>query len=473
MDIFGANSIAVNGPATPVSITGGTGGTGALVGSGSGSGSGSGNGKLRVMLCGTHYLQYNGYSRVVYELMRRMDDKEDLEMTLYGFQHSHETAQVNRKRLGPRITVVDAFGLENPKRNGFGEQEIAAYLQEHPQDIVIIYNDMSVTTMLVENILKKIGKPCRLVSYIDQVYLHQKPRYISLLNQVFDHTIAFTEYWRDLVIDQGLRKDMKVDVLQHGFNHEMYYPIPRRIACAYFGMDPDTFYVLNLNRNQPRKRWDICIKTWVDIIHRHMEREKKKKTGRKIKLVIGTAIQGAWDLMEIFMREIQKRKLGDAQKIAQDYLLILDRPQQMTDTEINLLYSACDIGINTCDGEGFGLCNFEHAAIGRAQVIPLLGGFRDFFHENNAKTVIPKFNLYVDNARDLIGGETELSDPKDFATAIWEYYLNPQVANKHGEQARAEILQHYEWDVIAEHFYKVIKSIGSVPIRPLPETVKL
>jgi len=31
---------------------------------------------------------------------------------------------------------------------------------------------------------------------------------------------------------------------------------------------------------------------------------------------------------------------------------------------------ACDVGVNTCKGEGFGLVNFEHAACRVAQVVP-------------------------------------------------------------------------------------------------------
>jgi len=31
----------------------------------------------------------------------------------------------------------------------------------------------------------------------------------------------------------------------------------------------------------------------------------------------------------------------------------------LSDFDINVLYNVADLGINTADGEGFGLCNFE------------------------------------------------------------------------------------------------------------------
>jgi D-inositol-3-phosphate glycosyltransferase len=40
------------------------------------------------------------------------------------------------------------------------------------------------------------------------------------------------------------------------------------------------------------------------------------------------------------------------------------------DDELNWLYNACDVGINTLMGEGWGLISFEHAAAGAAQVVP-------------------------------------------------------------------------------------------------------
>lgn len=41
-----------------------------------------------------------------------------------------------------------------------------------------------------------------------------------------------------------------------------------------------------------------------------------------------------------------------------------------SDTELRSLYQACDIGINTSLGEGWGLVSFEHACCGGAQLVP-------------------------------------------------------------------------------------------------------
>jgi D-inositol-3-phosphate glycosyltransferase len=40
------------------------------------------------------------------------------------------------------------------------------------------------------------------------------------------------------------------------------------------------------------------------------------------------------------------------------------------DRQLNLLRNACDVGINTSMGEGWGLAGFEHGATGAAQIVP-------------------------------------------------------------------------------------------------------
>ena len=62
------------------------------------------------------------------------------------------------------------------------------------------------------------------------------------------------------------------------------------------------------------------------------------------------------------------RQLGIA-----DRLLVsttaADHPT-LDDEHLNLVYNACDVGLNTSTGEGFGLVALEHGATGAAQVLP-------------------------------------------------------------------------------------------------------
>lgn len=419
--------------------------------------------KIRVLFCGTYPIgQSNGYSRVVYYIAKYLGLKDDIELSVYGFQNFKKTTASGRNDIPKNVVIHDAFATEDPKRNGFGELEIADYIRLHPQDIVIIFNDMVITSSIVKNLVNKLSederKAFKLISYMDQVYPYQKPEYIKILNTYFDALIAFTPYWEGVVKSLGLREDMPTYFLPHGFDSTMYFPIPKSVARLYFNLASDAFIILNLNRNQPRKRWDHTIIAFADVVAKHQEllRTEPTKTHRPIRLMIGTLLVGSCDLLEVFEIECKKRNVPI--EIAKAYLSSVATPQDITDREINILYSACDIGINTCEGEGFGLCQFEHLGVGCPQVVSKIGGFREYTNEGNSSVVEPKWGYYIDNIRDGIGGYAEVSDPKDFADAIWEYYLSPEKVAAHGKQGRKEIVQNYAWETMVNLLYKIINS---------------
>ena len=166
-------------------------------------------------------------------------------------------------------------------------------------------------------------------------------------------------------------------------------------------------------------------------------------------------MNGGWDLGELILSECRKYNLN-----VQDFhkhIIILQNPQQITDFEINVMYNVGDVGINTCDGEGFGLCNFEQAGVGVAQIVPHIGGFRDFFVKNeNSLLIDPSQTYYCDHGRDYVGGEPEVCNVNDFVKGLDYYYENRGVLEKHGIAARKKILTNYQWKNIGKKFYEII-----------------
>ncbi len=417
----------------------------------------------RVLLCGTYPIgQSNGYSRVVYYIAKYLGQYEDIKLTIYGFQNFQQTAgKEERNDIPNNVILHDALATEEPKRNGFGEKEIGLYLKKNPQDMVIIFNDMVITASLTQTILNELSeserKQFKLVSYMDQVYPYQKPVFIDMLNKYFDAVVTFTDYWKETAHKIGLRKDMPCYVFPHGFDHKLYYPIPKTVARVFYSLTDDAFVILNLNRNQPRKRWDHTIMIFAEIVKRYYDLKQKDENARPIKLLIATQIQGYWDLIEIFDNETKMR--GVPLEFARDCIIALARPQLMSDRDVNILYNASDIGLNTCEGEGFGLCQLEHAAVGCPQVVPRVGGLQDFLTNNHSYLVEPKWKYYIDKHRDGIGGIAEIGDLEEYTEAIWRYYLNQDRTQQHGKDARKYILQHYKWDVVVNNFHNIILNI--------------
>lgn len=413
--------------------------------------------KVRVAIFGTHPKQFNGYSKVVYELCKAMcASKPDVEMHVFGFQNFHNHPG-HRNDVPRDVHVYDAHAEETPKAAGFGVPLARGYVTRVRPDVVVIFNDLMVLTSVLNEVKDAPNrKDFKIIAYVDQVYLCQRKDFLAFVNQHADAVIAFTPEWKDCIVKQGIR--LPTYYLPHGFNPRTYFPIPKELARRHFGISPKDFLVLNLNRNQPRKRWDTCMQAFAEVVRRLPD--------APVKLAIGTDLKGAWDLKELYERELVKR--GVPVELGMSRLVIPGHPQMLTDEETNILYNIADIGINTCDGEGFGLCNFEQAAMGIPQVIPRLGGFVHIFDTSYATLVEPKLSLYVDATRDGVGGEAQLSCADDFADAIVRYYEDRKLMAEHGRRGREVLRERFSWDKIADRFHAILRSV--YPSWPQPSS---
>lgn len=399
----------------------------------------------KVILCGTHPAQYNGYSKVVFELSKYLSNCKDIKLHIFGFQNFYdkEEHKVERK-LPHNVEIFDVYANENPKNKGFGEKLIKQYITDISPDIVIIYNDLVVINSLIEVIKTIEDRQFKLIPYIDIVYKNEKNMLIKNISDACDGAIMFTEYWDSVIKTQNFSKPTYI--LEHGFNSDAFYPIPKKISRKFFGISEDDFVIVNLNRNQPRKRWDLCLMSFIKFVSTHKD--------ESIKLLIATSMNGGWDLIDLMISECRKYNM-DVNEFKK-HLIIIQNPQQISDFEINVMYNVGNVGINTCDGEGFGLCNFEQAGIGIPQIVPNIGGFKDFFNKDNSCIIEPKWTYYCDHSRDFVSGEAEMCDVDDYVKAMEFYYSNRSTSEEHGAKARKNIIENYQWKDKGQKLYDII-----------------
>jgi hypothetical protein len=105
--------------------------------------------------------------------------------------------------------------------------------------------------------------------------------------------------------------------------------------------------------------------------------------------------------------------------MALSHLVLIDTspPNVVGDEGINQLYNAADLGINTSDGEGFGLCQLEHMLTGAPQVVTDIGSFRTFLDETTAVFIPPGDDVYFPGAMPL-GGWAPSFTADSVATAM-------------------------------------------------------
>lgn len=394
----------------------------------------NGKSKLKFLLVSTHLHQFTGYSKVSHNMIQELSKKSWLKITHYGFQKMPETPQGFRP-YPSNVSVYDAAAGEKPFQQGFGYAQLPDFIRRNEPNVVMIYNDLSVVARFLEEIRKSgIPRNFKIWIYCDQVYNTQLQPFLDILNRDADLVFAFTNGWKKCLKEQGITRPL--DVITHGFDKDKFFPIPRELARKQMNLPMDRFVILNLNRNQPRKRYDILIMAFVELV--------TKYPTKPIYLfcVCDKGEKGGWDLFGLYKRELMLRKVPIEHYA--DRLMVSSVDMVFKDEDINMFYNAANIGINTADGEGWGLCNFEQMGVGVPQVIPDTGGFKEFCNSNNSVLVNPKVRYYLPMVYCPVGGEAAACDPHDVCLAMEEYVLNSSKVEEFGKAARETVLK-YTW----------------------------
>ncbi|HVZ96677.1 MAG TPA: glycosyltransferase family 4 protein [Chitinophagaceae bacterium] len=250
----------------------------------------------------------------------------------------------------------------------FAEQTIVKVVDEILPDIVILYHDPWLLHRFLVP-MRSCHHRCRKIGYIPvDGYILQSYVFDDITE--LDALVAFTSFGRE-VLTNGMKSLGRnhlppVAEIPHGVAAS-FYPLNdkieqvderRQLARAYlFPHKPalwDGFWVLNANKNQPRKRLDISLEGFALFA-----RDKPPN----VKFFLHSAWKSRHlDIYKLITRlQIAKRVISTESGTDQPSLPV---------SSLNYIYNACDVGINTSLGEGWGLVSVEHAATGAPQVVP-------------------------------------------------------------------------------------------------------
>ncbi len=340
---------------------------------------------MRFVLVSTHIDQTTGYSKVSYNLIKQIGTLSPKVKTFhFGFQRHPNRANIRKYPEG--VTSYDASANEDPREEGFGYNKIHEYLEMVNPDVVMIYNDPYTIAKFIESMKHERGKtPYKLWLYVDQVYTGVAPPLIDILHKHADRIYCFTKLWKQKFLEYGPFPDIRV--LEHAVDATMFSCMSddaRKALRTNMGVPQDAILFLNANRNSQRKRLDLTVAGFVGLL--------KKNPTNPYYLILASNLNpqtGAYyDVQRIFTEELKENGL-DFQNFARRLLLIDTSPPNVwTDEGINQLYNVADIGINTSDGEGYGLCQLEHMYTGAPQIVSDVGAYRDFLNDSVA-TFIP------------------------------------------------------------------------------------
>jgi len=404
--------------------------------------------KFKLMLVSTHCHQYTGYSKVSYGLLRQLAKIPWLEVIHYAFQKFPQQQFAEGYRPYPsNVKVIDAAAGEQPFEQGFGFKQLPDAIRRNNPNVVMIFNDMCIVGKFIIEIEKSgIPKNHKTWVYCDQVYNTQLQGYLDMLNMKVERIFTFTPGWRQCLKDQGINRP--IDVILHGFDQEMYKPLPRSEVRKQMKIPDDAFVYLNVNRNQPRKRYDLLIMAFVELLVKYPTKPIF------MMCICDKGDKGGWWVFELFQRELKLR--GVNQEMYAGRLMLSSQDMVFKDEDINVFYNLADVGVNAADGEGWGLCNFEQMGVGIPQVVPNIGGFREFCKSDNSVLVDAKVRYYLPMVYSPVGGEANAMDPHDLCMGMEVYLLDSSKKVAHGQAARKTALS-YTWERAAEPLIRRLK----------------
>jgi glycosyltransferase involved in cell wall biosynthesis len=290
--------------------------------------------------------------------------------------------------------TLEAAG-KGDQRYGYGR--IAPLIEEIQPDIVFLLYDIPFQIPYLERMRQAATQP-KIVFYSPVESGPIAPEIMQRL-QGISRYVVFTEYGRR-EIEEALKSVRAqdpafqfpdLDVIPHGVDCDRFFPlagetegapIPSRRLEARRKINLDdaehleAFIVLNANRNMPRKRIDLTMQGFAAFA-------KDKPANVKLYLHMATEDTG-WNVL------ILAKRYGIFDRLIMTQA-DNSRPT-FSDEQLNFLYNACDVGITTTAGEGWGMPSFEHAATRAAQIVPRHTSLADLW-KDAAEFIDPAMTL--------------------------------------------------------------------------------
>jgi glycosyltransferase involved in cell wall biosynthesis len=317
-----------------------------------------GTGKRGKILCVSDAVTPTGFSNVFHSLAKYWQEHYDIVsvgINYHGDPHDYK---------------FPIFPAKNGS-NVYGENRVIDLLNSNDFDIVWFLNDVWVIHKYLKAIKEQVKKALpKIVAYFPVDAVEHNSEWYSNFD-IVSQAVTYTNFGQWVVRDANPILD--VMVIPHGVDTSKFFQIEEKRSdyknkffAPYVekaGDMSDSFVVLNVNRNQPRKRLDITMKGFAKFA------QNKPKN---VKLYMHCGIVDS---------AINVDTLSNRYGIA-DRLIVSSVKrgvQRVPDSRLNEIYNVGDVGINTSMGEGWGLCNTEHAATGAAQLVPSHSACRELF----------------------------------------------------------------------------------------------
>lgn len=394
----------------------------------------------KILYCGDAFVD-TGFGRVAENLLpilSRVHDVSVLAVNYHGDPH-------------PEARKYTTYPAILHGSDPFGSHRIAEVVAREKPDLIWVTNDIWIAINLwdaVKHLKDELGFKYFVYTPIDSYGLF--PELLAPINE-WDGIATYTQFGAEELMKIGYEKP--ISIVGHGTDFQKFFPLDKAECRQALGVPEDVFIVFNGNRNQPRKRIDLTIKGFI--------RFAKDKPNARLWLNMGQKDLG-WDIIPLFKRVARDEGFNPEGK------LILTSPHFSTINclpveQLNKVYNACDIGINTCIGEGWGLVNTEHAATGVVQVVPDHTSCKEIFND------IPRIAIESWEVDRNYGLDRAQPSPDSLAEILTWYYENPEKRAENGKWCFDRVHDKpFTWPYIGREMKKIIENVLNKQEAPKP-----
>lgn len=409
--------------------------------------------KPKLLVLG-EYAYGTGFDRVTRHILHAAMQRFEVHLYAIGFKEEALTDS-----SGVHVHPYQSTNSDRYATRGFGE-----LANELDAACILVFFDLTFLRYQLEA-LRHLKKRIPVVAYqaLDG-HIFKRRKLISHLKKL-DLCVWFTEFAHREVMDALAEQPSLLDrpvwqeVIPHGVDTEVFHPLHKDPAKArlearnvvFPGLsDPENaFIVMNGNRIYMRKRHDLTYKAFAEFargkpdnvyLYLHLSdcdpdrrkavREGAERHGFADRLLIGPPLEGG----------------------------------PVDNVRLNLYYNACDVGITTTAGEGWGLVSCEHGAAGVPQIVPRHTSHPEIWRD--AALYLEARLLSGDQSQAVWHYEPEWEDALEHLDSL---YKDPGLRLEMGKKALARMSDPYfDWQRIESRWADCFDRIAGKRTVPTP-----
>lgn len=314
--------------------------------------------------------------------------------------------------------------------DGFGVGRTTELVQQIRPDVVVIQNDPW-NVPLYTDYLRNVPTVATLA--VDGEHMKDARR----LN-VLHLAMFWTQFGADQALKNGFTGQYAICPL--GVDLDIYKPMDQAEARKKFFAEEDyprlkdAFIVMNVNRNQPRKRLDLTVSYFANWVREYNVEDAY------LALHIGPTGDVGYDVQDLM------RYYGLANR------LILSSPEVykgVSETTLANNYNCADVGFTTTQGEGWGLTTMEMMACRVPQIAPNWSALGEWPEDSIVKVPVSEIAVTFGNVN-VFGA---IMDRKEGVAALDKMYRDRYHRMDYAERGLKKVQEaQYRWSAIGQRF---------------------